>query len=169
MGALLLACLTLPAQAADIKIGVVNPTRLLEEAPQAKKALGQLEAEFEARDKELMNEQKSVKGMEDKLARDGAIMSESERRKVEREIVSRKRELRRALDELREDRTFRGNEERGKLLRYVNEAITSVGKEENFDLILYEGIAFVKPDVDLTNKILERLKKEDAAGKTVGK
>ena len=162
---LALASLTTLVSAQELRIGVVNPNRLLEEAPQSKLALQRLEKEFATRNGKLLKEQKSIKGLEDKLRRDGAIMAESERRKLERDIVSRKRELRRGSDELREDRTFRSNEERGKLLRFVNEAITKIGKEENFDLILYEGIAYANPKIDLTKKILKRLQAEAKAGK----
>ena len=146
--------------AQQLKIGVVNPTKILDEAPQAKIALQKLEKEFANRDGKLMGEQKSIKKLEDKLTRDSAIMAEAQRRKLERDIVSRKRDLRRSLDELREDRNFRVNEERGKLLRYVNDAITTVGKEQKFDLILYEGIAFANPAIDLTDMILKRLQNE---------
>lgn len=151
--------------AQELKIGVVNPSRLLEEAPQAKLALKKLEKEFATRDNKLLREQKAIKKEEEKLARDGAIMSESARRKLERDIISKKRDLRRAFDELREDRTIRSNEERGKLLRFVNDAITTVGKEEKFDLILYEGIAFANPAIDLTGMILKRLQNEAKAKK----
>jgi len=163
--AALLVSMTGIVSAQELRIGVVNPNRLLEEAPQSKVALKRLEQEFATRNGKLLKEQKSIKGLEDKLARDGAIMAESERRKLERDIVSRRRELRRGSDELREDRTFRSNEERGKLLRFVNEAITKIGKEENFDLILYEGIAYANPKIDLTQKILKRLQAEAKAGK----
>lgn len=161
----MLASLTTFVSAQDLRIGVVNPNRLLEEAPQSKLALKRLEQEFATRNAKLVKEQKSIKGLEDKLRRDGAIIAEAERRKLERDIVSRKRELRRGSDELREDRTFRSNEERGKLLRFVNDAITKIGKEEKFDLILYEGIAYANPKVDLTKRILKRLQAEAKAGK----
>lgn len=157
----------LPAMAMsqELKIGVVNPSRLLEEAPQAKVALKKLEMEFSARDNKLLAEQKAIKKDEEKLARDGAIMSETERRNMERDILSKKRDLRRAFDELREDRTIRSNEERGKLLRYVNDAITTVGKQDKYDLILYEGIAFANPAIDMTGMILTRLQNEAKAKK----
>jgi outer membrane protein len=151
--------------AQELKLGVVNPTRLLEEAPQAKLARKKLEKEFATRDNKLLSEQKAIKKEEEKLARDGAIMSESARRKLERDIISKKRELRRAFDELREDRTIRSNEERAKLLRFVNDAITTVGKQEKYDLILYEGIAFANPAIDLTGMILKRLQNEAKAKK----
>lgn len=151
--------------AQDLKVGVVKPDKLLDESSQAKIALKKLESEFAARDKKLIAEQKSIRKLEEQLKRDGAIMSESKRRKLERDIQSRKRDLRRAADELREDRTFRVNEERNKLLKRVNEAITTVGKEEGFDLILYEGIAFANPAIDLTDRILKRLDSETATNK----
>lgn len=152
--------MVMPLKAADLKIGVVNPTAILEQAPQAKAALNRLEKEFAPRDKKAVAEQKALKKLEDKLNRDGPIMSESERRNAERELVSRKRDLRRELDALRDDRTFRSNEERTKLLNYVNEAIKAVGKKDGYDLILYEGIAYAKPSVDLTKKILDYLKNQ---------
>jgi outer membrane protein len=152
--------MALPLKAADFKIGVVNPTAILEQAPQAKAALKRLEKEFAPRDKKAVAEQKALKKLEDKLNRDGPIMSESARRSAERDLVSRKRDLRRELDALRDDRTFRSNEERTKLLNYVNEAIKAVGKKDGYDLILYEGIAYAKPNVDLTKKILNYLKKQ---------
>lgn len=161
----MLASLTTFVSAQELRIGVVNPSSLLENAPQSKVALQRLEQEFATRNDKLLKEQKAIKGLEDKLRRDGAIMAKAESRKLERDIVSRKRELRRGSDELREDRTFRSNEERGKLLRFVNEAITKIGKEEKFDLILYEGIAYADPKIDLTSKILKRLQAEAKAGK----
>lgn len=163
LGAAMTALLVLSPQAIyaqELKIGVVKPDRLLDESKQSKIALKKLESEFAERDKKLIQEQKSIRKMEEQLKRDGAIMSENKRRKLERDIQSRKRDLRRAADELREDRTFRVNEERNRLLLRVNEAIAVVGKEEGFDLILYEGIAFANPAIDLTNRILKRLDSE---------
>lgn len=156
---------TAPAVAQDIKLGVVKPDRLIDESAQSKVALKKLEAEFSERDKKLINEQKAIRKLEEDLKRDGAVMSEAKRLKLDRDIQSRKRDLRRAADELREDRTFRINEERNKLLLRVNEAIMKVGKEEGFDLILYEGIAFANPAIDLTDRILKRLDGETASGK----
>ncbi len=71
--------------AADLKIGFVNVARLLEKAPQAERAKKDLEREFKPRDTKLMNEQKAIKSMEEKLAKDEAVMSESERQKLERD------------------------------------------------------------------------------------
>jgi Skp family chaperone for outer membrane proteins len=40
-----------------------------------------------------------------------------------------------------------------------------LGKEQNYDLIVYEGIAFASPSIDLTDKVLDKLRTSgNAAG-----
>jgi outer membrane protein len=147
------------ALAAGMKVGVVNAAELLEKAPQAERATQRLKKEFATRENGLINSQKEIKRLEDRLARDGAMMSEAEQRKLERRVLSEKRDLKRAQDEFRDDLNFRRNEELAKLQTLVNEAIEQIGKESGYDLILYEGIAYANPKIDLTDQVLNRLKR----------
>lgn len=144
-------------QAGDLKIGFVNVARLLEKAPQAEKAKKELEREFKPRDSKLMNEQKAIKSMEEKLAKDEAVMNESERQKLERDILNRKRDAKRTQDEFREDFNLRRNEELGKLQKSIFEAIQLLAKEDNYDLLLTDGVVFAKESIDVTNKIEQKL------------
>ena len=143
--------------AAEPKLGYVDAARLLEEAPQASAASNSLKQEFASRENELIEAQKKVKDLEDKLARDSVIMSESEQKKLELDVLSRKRDLRRKQDELKEDFNIRRNDEIGKLQKLIKQAIEDVGKDGKFDLIFYEGISFVNPKLDITNEVLQRL------------
>jgi len=154
-----------PVFAAESKIGVVIVNRLLEESPQAIAAQKKLRSEFSTRDKKVIEQQKSMKSKEDKLKRDGSVMSEAERTKLDKEIRNLRRDLRRAIDELREDRTIRTNQELGKLQKVVNQAIKDVGKAEGYDVILYEGVAYASKNADLTEKILSRLKEANTGKK----
>lgn len=145
-------------EAAELKIGFVNVARLLERAPQAEKAKKELEREFAPRDKKLVAEQKQIKAMEEKLAKDAAIMSESERQKMDKEILSRKREAKRLQDEFREDFNLRRNEELTQLQKEIFEAIQSLARDENFDLLLTDGVVFASETVDVTGKVERKLK-----------
>lgn len=154
------ACLVgFDAVAADYKIGVVNAVRVLEAAPQADVARKKLEKEFATRDRELVAAQKSLKGLEDRMVKDGAIMSETERSRLERDIVNKRRELKRDQDEFREDVNFRRNEEFGKIQRDIVEAIREVAQKEKFDLVLGEGVIFASKAVDITQNVIDHLKK----------
>ncbi len=144
-------------QAAELKIGFVNVARLLEKAPQAEQAKKELEREFSPRDKKLVAEQKEIKSMEERLAKDAAIMSQSERDKLDKDLLNRKREAKRAQDEFREDFNLRRNEELTQLQKEIFEAIQSLAKEENFDLLLTDGVVYAAEGVDVTSKVESKL------------
>ena len=144
--------------AADTRIGIVNTAKLLKEAPQAEAARKKLESEFAPRDVKIVELQKSIKALEDKLSKDAAIMSEAARKKQERKIVSKKRDVKRSKEEFTEDFNFRRNEEIGKLQKLVSETILSLAKEKQYDIILNESVIYVSPQVDITANVLELLR-----------
>ncbi len=161
---LFLGGLVMPLLAsAEFRVGFVNTVKLMEKAPQAKAAISKMEAEFAPREKEIVALQREVKKIEEKLAKDSAVLSEEKRRKIERELISKRRELKRAQDEFREDLNIRRNEELTKLQKQLYDAIVNFAKEEKYDLIVSEGVVYASKRVDVTDKLLERLKKE--AGK----
>jgi len=123
--------------AADLKIGFVNAAKVLEQAPQ-----------------------KDVQKLESRLTRDGAIMSESERRKLERDIISRKRDIKREQEEFREDLNIRRNESFDKLRRRVYEVIVDISKKEKYDLVVSDGVVYADDRIDITDKVVARLKQE---------
>ena len=148
------------AFAEDYKVGAVNTIRILEQSPQAITADALIKKEFSSRDRDLVAQQKKVKTMEDRLTKDSAIMSESERKKLERDIVTERRELKRSQDEFREDVNFRFNEERAKIQKEVFDAIQKVAKENGYDLVLFDGVAYASPKVDISDAVITYLKEK---------
>jgi outer membrane protein len=144
--------------AADLKIGVVNAGAVLDKSPQKAAALARLEKEFSSRSKSLEAKHKALKAAQDKLNKDGAILSADERRDRERQVLSDQRELQRLQDEYSEDLSIRRNEELRKLEKDIAETIVDLAKKESFDLVLYQGVIFASDKVDLTDKVLEQLK-----------
>lgn len=144
--------------AADLKIGVVNAGVVLDKSPQKAAALARLEKEFSSRSQSLEAKHKALRAAQEKLTKDGAILSAEERRNKERDILSDQRELQRLQDEYSEDLSIRRNEELRKLEKDIAETIVDLAKKEAFDLILYQGVIFASDKVDLTDKVLEMLK-----------
>lgn len=149
--------LALPVVAADLKLGYVDTVKLFKDAPQAMQAEEMLRKEFSSREKVLLDKQKKRTGLEERLRRDGMVMSEAERKKIDNELLTISREMRRDQDEFREDLNRRRNEEIAKVQEFIKEVIDKIGKEEGFDLIFFEGIAFANPELDITVKVLTRL------------
>jgi len=154
-----LAALIMTSQAvqAEIKIGVVNVPLLMANAPQAADAKKRLEKEFSPKDKQLVSQGKAIKKLEEKLARDGMTMTETEKRDLERDIIAKRRDVQRAQQEFKEDFSIRRNEELGKMQNRIIEAVKALAAEGKYDLLLTEGVIYASPQVDVTNKVQEKL------------
>lgn len=159
LGGLLWLCFFVAgiAQASDLKVGVVNPGEILERAPQALVADAQLKKEFEAREKEIREMIKHQKALEKRLERDGDVIGDDERSRLERDIVATNRDVKRAQDDVRDDFNLRRNQELVRLQKVVQEAIADLAKEEKFDLIVSDGVVFASERIDITNLVLKRL------------
>lgn len=152
------------AHADGILTGFVNTAKILELAPQAKVASERLEEEFAPRDSELVTLQKNLNTQEEKLARDGALMTMEERRKIESEIRSQEREMKRLRDAFAEDLNLRRNEELSRLQQEMGDAIVQIAKQTGYDLILETGVIYASERADLTEKVLELLQKQFDSG-----
>lgn len=144
---------------ADLKIGYVNAVRVIEEAPQGVAALKKLETEFGQRDKELVALQNRIRQGEEELEKNAPALKEGDRRTREREILTQKRELKRATQEFREDYNQRRNEELAVLQQVVRKTILEIAKQDKYDLVLHEGTVYASDSIDITEKVLKKLGK----------
>lgn len=145
------------ASQAELKIGFVNIAKVLEKSPQAATAKSKLESEFGPRDKALMSQQKELKALEEKLGRDSAVMGDDERRKAEKDLVDKRRELARSAQEFQEDANLRKNEEMGTVFKRIQDAVKALAKEESFDLLLTDGVIYYNDAIDVTSKVQQKL------------
>ena len=142
---------------AGVKIGFVNSSMLLERAPQAEAATAELEQEFADRERSIRQAQQAIQELEAELNRDAITMSESDRSQKEQEINRKVRDLQRMQSNFRDDLNLRKNEELGRLQRLVLQAIREVAQEQDYDLVLSEGVVYSADRVDLTDAVLEQL------------
>ncbi len=143
-------------------IAFVNTALVLEKAPQAEAVRKTLKDEFAARDKKLQAEQKKIKSLEEKMARDSLTMSQEELRRLERDILTQKRDLKRSRDEFAEDFNIRRNDELAKMQREIATSIVALAKEKGYDLILESGVIFASERIDITKSVIDRLKQDFA-------
>ncbi len=145
------------AGAADLNIGVVNIARLLEQSPQAKSAMQALQDEFAPRQRDIVAQTKDLRTKEETLQRDRDVMAESELRTSERELRDIQRELARRQNEYLEDLNLRRNEELGRLQRSLMVEVQTFARNNNYDLILGDGVLFASGAVDITEAVLAGL------------
>jgi len=148
---------------AELKIGVVDYGRLVEESPQAKAALDSIRTEFTPRQRDLQNQQATLKAKEDRLQKDGATMSQDQRTNSEKDLRDSYRELQRKQSEVQDDFNARRNEEMSRLQKILIEQVRIYAKAQNFDLVIADGVIYTTPTIDITPAILAQLQANPGA------
>lgn len=154
--ALVAAFVAAPAFA-QVKIAVVDYGRLVEESPQAKAALDAIRNEFMPKQRELQQQEVSLKGKEDKLTKDGATMTPDQRSRAEKDLRDGARELQRKRAEVQDDFNARRNEEMSRLQKTLIEEVRAYAKAQNFDIVIADGVIYSVPALDITPAILASL------------
>ena len=142
---------------AEVKIGFVDVEKLSESAPQIHSAQMKMDAEFGSREKQIIALQREIEALEEALARDGAVMSDAERSKKEREILGKRRDGKRVQDEFRDDINIRRNEILRKVNTEIGKAIEEYAKANGYDLIFAQGVMYSSKKVDITEAVLKKL------------
>lgn len=145
----------LPAAFAETKIGSVNISTLMQEAPQARIATDNLKASFSEREKAILSVREEIRGLEDS---DTSELSRAETETLELKIRERKRELQRDSDVFTEDFSLARNEALKSIQEDVYKAIVDVAERDQYDLVLSESVLYASDRVDITDLVLERLK-----------
>jgi outer membrane protein len=147
-----------PANAqGNLKIGVINVGRLLEQSPQSESVTKKLQDEFAPRQRDIVAMRQKLQTQQETFQRDAPVMGEDERLNLERQIRDGQRELQRTENEYLEDLNIRRNEEVGKLQREVLQQVQEYARAEDYDLVLADAI-FVSSAVDITEAVLAALK-----------
>jgi outer membrane protein len=156
--ALVLISNTVLAENQFYKIGFVNTSRVLKEAPQARRVEERLKAEFEPREAQLRERREEILDIEDQLKSIDKSTSATTRRKLEREIRLKVSQLKFLEQGFREDQNLRRNEEIRELQQVIARVLEQLGDSGKYDLILTEGVSYVSDQIDITAEIIEMLK-----------
>ncbi|WP_408639512.1 OmpH family outer membrane protein [Noviherbaspirillum autotrophicum] len=145
-------------QAQESKIGFVSTERIFREAAPAKAAQSKIEQEFSRRDKELQDLAARLKAMSEKLDKDAAVLSDSDRVRRQRDLADMDKDFQRKQREFREDLNQRRNEELATVLEKTNKVIKQIAEAEKYDIVFQEAV-YASPRIDITDKVLKALNK----------
>ena len=146
------------ASAQALKVGVADLAELRAKAPQAQAASTALEREFASRQRELIAEQEQVQRLQERLTREADVLADQEQAMtLERDLRNRQRDLQRNVSQYEEDLNLRRNEELSKLQRLILSEIQAYSREQNYDLVMVEGVIYASERIDVTDAVLARL------------
>jgi len=165
----LAALLALPAAVlaqTGTKVGYVDLKRLLDEAPQMVESRGRLEREFAPRDTALKAEEAKLATLKQKFDRDASIMSKDDADARKREIEALDRANKRTREELRNELNSRAGAERDRTWQQIQNVAVEYARAQGFDLIVPGPVIYFSPAIDITEAVLQRLKRPDSAARS---
>ena len=159
----LAACCISPAmeQGTESRIGFVDIPYLIDRAPQALEAELRLETEFAPRQAELEEQRAELAQLVAQLANSSLELDESELAQLDRKTRGLERRIKRSEQDFREELNIQKNDEFKKVRILVLEAIGEFGRKHDYDLIVSDGVLFANKRVDVTERILESLTREN--------
>jgi len=151
------------AMAEGNKIAVVDMERALFQSDGAKASFKQVEDQFGDDIEKIKALEKEMVAIQEKLQKDGAIMSDDEQRKARNEIKEKQSEFQFFAGKLQEaEKQWRAQFFRASLPR-LQEILKNLIDEEKIDVVLNgQAVIHASADLDLTKKLLNKLNEASA-------
>jgi outer membrane protein len=144
-----------PANSAATRVGVLDMRQIMEKSSQIKQIQKKLQSQFLPDQNKLVEAQNALKNKSVRLRRDNASMKNNEREELEQSIMKDQQELQRMQGEFQQRLTTVQNKELKQFLDYLKGIIEKVASAENLSLVMTKDtVAYVKPNLDITNKVL---------------
>jgi len=157
----MLVAFTVPVNAADAKIGVVNVLKVLALSEAGKKAEKELTSKLKSVKANLDKELASYESMKKAFEKDALTLSDTVRAERARKIQDKELRVKRMLQDYDLEYKKLRQELLKKMLLDIKAILLKMGKDDGYTLILDSSTVLYFPDsIDLTNKVIKELNKK---------
>lgn len=141
------------------KLGVVDLQRIMQTAPQMKSIQEKLEKEFRPRRDKLVKMEETLKADMQKFKRDSAVLSQDQKRDLEKKIVNSQQTFEREGQKYQQELSTAHNEAMEDLYNRIRKAIEVVATQDKYDLIIQKDAApYSSSQLDVTDQVLKSIK-----------
>lgn len=152
-----LALLSFSAWSETVKIGYIDTQKIVSNLPQYQQSVDEITKEFEPKKQELLDLFKHIELLRVKIN----TINKSEKKENLQLEISKLASLEESFKKETEFWQETMNNNKIELLQkielLINITINDIAISENYDLILYENAAFVSDEINITNKVIERI------------
>ena len=149
---------TTSAFAGKSKIAVVDLQSAVSGSEEVKAISEQLRTEFKDEDAKIRALQAQLQGLQEKQQKDGAIMSEAERKTLMEDGTRLANELKFITQESQRRLQGRQKELIGPILQKAQKAVKDVVAEGGYELVFRrEAVVEFSPEMDITKKVTAKL------------
>ena len=152
-----LLLLSISAYSETIKIGFIDTGQVINNLPQYQQSIDQISKEFEPKKQELLDLFRHIELLKVKI---NSINKSEKKENLQLELSKLKsleESFKQETEFWQETMNNRKIDLLQKIEQLINETINELATSENYDLILYENVAYVSDEVNITKKVIERI------------
>ena len=146
--------------ASDLKIGFVSVQDLLTQAPQVEAVNAAMIERFGGKKQELQDLEADIKTMQENYKRNELVMTEDKLNELKTKLIGKVQNFKQHEATLAQEVKVMRNQELAVLQKDVRDIINDIAKRDNYDLILSEGVVFATEKLDITESVLDEMKKK---------
>jgi Outer membrane protein len=146
------------SQAEALKIGYINVDHLVSSSPQFIQANQTVIKEFQPQQENLITLANKINSLAKKFKQDQDSLSQSEIKSEIKKITDLERQLKQQASSLKKQLALRNKQELSRIQDLINQVIKKIAVEKKFDLILYQEVAYVNKELNITSLIAEQLR-----------
>lgn len=151
--------LAFSAQAASLKIGVVKVEKILAEAPQVEAVNAEMLKRFSGRKDELKQLEEEIKKLQEEYKRNELVMTQDKLDEIKTRAIGKLQQFKQKEAELNQEVSTMRSQKLAELQQQIRGIIDDIAKNEKYDLILSDGVVYSSDKLDITDKVLDKMKK----------
>jgi len=145
-----------PVWAAEIKVGIINTTKIISDSKAGKNAKSLLSKEIETRQATFAAKQKELQAMKDELSSKNKEMTASAYNEKSAKYSQAGKELSRMKSDMEDELKTKETELSQKILTELSDIVSDLCKKEKYTIILEKkNVAAFDSAVDITDKIIQ--------------
>ena len=146
---------------AELKVAVLDVQTAVLSSDEAKKFIEQVKKETGPDEEKLKGISEEGRKLQERMQKDGPIMSEDEKRKLAEKIEEKAVNYKYLVGKLQSTQRDKQQELLSKMNPKVEKAVTEIIKAEQFDLVLQrQAVVYAVSALDITAKVTDRINQQ---------
>ncbi len=159
--AFLMLAQPVPSFARDLRVGVIDIQKAVSGTKEWKREFLSFKTNFNKEKKLISKKEEQLKKMIDNINKQGMVLNPELKKKKEAEVLKKKREFERYVQDKNEDLAKKEKEITGRILKKMADVIKKIGKQKNFTMILERKVGlYFDNSVDLTALAIQTYNKK---------
>jgi outer membrane protein len=155
---------TAPSSAAELKIGVLEPQKVLDGTKNGKKIKDSLQEYLKSRQRIIDLEEEELKKMEEDLVKQSAVLSAEAKKDKEETFRKRYMEYQRKVNQLTQEVQAKKKEVLEEFNKSLEQIVKGIADKDRLTLVVEKGdngagalVVYSHPSLDITDRVIKEL------------